>query len=46
MVVSARTPAVAEALAGLGFRDAPLEKHVQMNEKDIANWTDAIENEE
>src|SRR5215831_2500940 len=26
-----------------GFRDARLEKRVQMNEKDIADWTDAIE---
>ena len=29
-----------------GFRDARLEERVQMNEKDIANWTDAIEKEE
>src|SRR6266705_7059077 len=26
-----------------GFRDARLEERVQMNEKDIADWTDAIE---
>ena len=26
-----------------GFRDARLEGRVQMNEKDIADWTDAIE---
>jgi hypothetical protein len=30
----------------LGFRDARLEERVQMNEKDIADWTDAIEKEE
>ena len=29
-----------------GFRDARLEERVQMNKKDIANWTDAIEKEE
>jgi hypothetical protein len=29
-----------------GFRDARLEERVQMNEKDIADWTDAIEKEE
>ena len=29
-----------------GFRDARLEKRVQMSEKDIADWTDAIEKEE
>jgi hypothetical protein len=29
-----------------GFRDARLEDRVQMNEKDIADWTDAIEKEE
>ena len=29
-----------------GFRDARLENRVQMNEKDIADWTDAIEKEE
>src|SRR6184192_3729445 len=29
-----------------GLRDARLEERVQMNEKDIANWTDAIEKEE
>ena len=29
-----------------GFRDARLEVRVQMNEKDIADWTDAIEKEE
>jgi nucleotidyltransferase DUF2204 len=28
-----------------GFRDARLEQRVQMNEKDIAQWTDAIEKE-
>src|SRR2546421_2442902 len=28
-----------------GFRDARLEQRVQMNEKDIADWTDAIEKE-
>ena len=26
-----------------GFRDARLEGRVQINEKDIADWTDAIE---
>src|SRR6266700_3522126 len=29
-----------------GFRDARLEERVHMNEKDIADWTDAIEKEE
>src|SRR5947207_6044686 len=29
-----------------GLRDARLEERVQMNEKDIADWTDAIEKEE
>src|SRR5580765_4237350 len=29
-----------------GYRDARLENRVQMNEKDIADWTDAIEKEE
>ncbi len=29
-----------------GFRDARLEERVQMTEKDIADWTDAIEKEE
>jgi hypothetical protein len=29
-----------------GFRDARLEERVQMNEKDIADWTDAIAKEE
>jgi nucleotidyltransferase DUF2204 len=29
-----------------GFRDARLEQRVQMNEKDIAQWTDAIEKEQ
>jgi len=29
-----------------GFRDVRLDKRVQMNEKDIADWTDAIEKEE
>ena len=29
-----------------GFRDARLEERVQMNEKDIADWTDAIEKEQ
>jgi len=29
-----------------GFRDARLEERVQMNKKDIAHWTDAIEKEE
>jgi len=29
-----------------GFRDARLAERVQMNEKDIADWTDAIEKEE
>jgi len=29
-----------------GYRDARLEERVQMNEKDIAQWTDAIEKEE
>jgi hypothetical protein len=29
-----------------GFRDARLEERVQMNEKNIADWTDAIEKEE
>src|SRR5215472_980317 len=29
-----------------GFRDARLEGRVQMNEKDIADWTDAIEKEQ
>lgn len=29
-----------------GYRDARLEERVQMNEKDIADWTDAIEKEE
>jgi hypothetical protein len=29
-----------------GFRDARLEERVQMNEKDIADWTHAIEKEE
>ena len=29
-----------------GYRDARLEQRVQMNEKDIADWTDAIEKEE
>jgi hypothetical protein len=29
-----------------GFRDARLEERVQMNEKDIADWTDAIEKQE
>jgi hypothetical protein len=29
-----------------GFRDARLENRVQMNEKDIADWTEAIEKEE
>ena len=29
-----------------GFRDARLEERVQMNEKDIVDWTDAIEKEE
>src|SRR5262245_26220083 len=29
-----------------GLRDARLEERVQMNEKDIANWTDAIETEQ
>ena len=28
-----------------GFRDARLEGRVQMNEKDIADWTDVIEKE-
>ena len=28
-----------------GLRDARLEERVQMNEKDIADWTDAIEKE-
>jgi len=28
-----------------GFRDARLEERVQMNEKDIADWADAIEKE-
>jgi hypothetical protein len=29
-----------------GSRDARLEERVQMNEKDIADWTEAIEKEE
>ena len=29
-----------------GYRDARLENRVQMDEKDIADWTDAIEKEE
>ena len=29
-----------------GFRDARLEERVQMNEQDIANWTDAIGKQE
>jgi hypothetical protein len=29
-----------------GYRDARLEERVQMNEKDIADWTDAIEKEQ
>jgi len=29
-----------------GLRDARLENRVQMNEKDIADWTDAIEKEQ
>ena len=29
-----------------GFRDARLEERVQMNEKDIADWTEAMEKEE
>ena len=29
-----------------GFRDARLEQRVQMNERDIAHWTDAIEKEQ
>ena len=29
-----------------GFRDARLEQRVQMSEKDIADWTDAIEKEQ
>jgi hypothetical protein len=29
-----------------GYRDARLEERVQMDEKDIADWTDAIEKEE
>jgi hypothetical protein len=29
-----------------GFRDARLEKRVQMDEKDIATWTDAIDKQE
>ena len=29
-----------------GFLDARLEERVQMDEKDIADWTDAIEQEE
>jgi hypothetical protein len=29
-----------------GFRDARLEERVQMDEKDIADWTDAIEKQE
>src|SRR5215831_5777410 len=29
-----------------GFRDARLEERVQMSEKDIAHWTDAIEKEQ
>jgi hypothetical protein len=29
-----------------GFRDARLEERVQMNEQDIADWTDAIEQHE
>lgn len=29
-----------------GYRDARLEERVQMNEKEIADWTDAIEKEE
>src|SRR5262249_50306992 len=29
-----------------GLRDARLEERVQMNEKDIADWTDAIAKEE
>jgi hypothetical protein len=32
--------------AGLKLRDARLEKRVQMSDKDIANWTDAIEKEQ
>jgi hypothetical protein len=29
-----------------GLRDARLEERVQMNQKDIADWTDAIEKEQ
>jgi hypothetical protein len=29
-----------------GYRDARLENRVQMDEKDIVDWTDAIEKEE
>jgi len=29
-----------------GFRDARLEQRAQMNEKDIADWTDAIQKEQ
>jgi hypothetical protein len=29
-----------------GYRDARLEERVQMDEKDIADWTNAIEKEE
>jgi hypothetical protein len=29
-----------------GLRDARLEERVQMSEKDIADWTDAIEKQE
>ena len=29
-----------------GFRDARLEERVQMNEEDIAEWTDAIGKEQ